>query len=348
MENRKKTILKKLTLALLASLSSASAFATASSVSPSSPDFLFSPYKDLGISMNWNNYIISTDVTHTTNTPIVNILAPDSTLNWAFATGECGSENWAGVPADDFAKANVPSFTQAKMNYILAVGGAAGAFTCQNATGMKKFLDRYQSDYLAGLDFDIEGWRLSHDQIVSLVQSIAELKNTPDGPYAHLRISFTLATLAADDGSNANLNAEGESVIAAADAAGLKDYYVNLMTMDYGSASNNVCVLNEQGLCNMGASAIQAAKNFKLTHPNIPENRIEITPLIGINDIPDEIFTLEDAAAVSAYAHEHHLGGLHYWSFDRDSSCVGEGQITTLCNGYSTNSLEFMRAFSPS
>ena len=93
-------------------------------------------------------------------------------------------------------------------------------------------------------------------------------------------------------------------------------------------------------------SAIQAAKNFIVQYPNIPLSHVEVTPLIGINDIPDEIFSLADAANVDAYVRANGLGGLHYWSFDRDVAC--STSITTTCDGLAPASpataLQFAKA----
>ena len=54
---------------------------------------------------------------------------------------------------------------------------------------------------------------------------------------------------------------------------------------------------------------------------NIPLNRVELTPMIGDNDVRDEIFSLQDAQTVGQFVHDNNLAGLHYWSFDRDVGC---------------------------
>src|SRR5205823_5876145 len=74
--------------------------------------------------------------------------------------------------------------------------------------------------------------------------------------HPELRLSFTLATWAADDGSLAGLNAEGERVLMAVRDAGVADFYINLMVMDYGEANPGNCVASV-GVCDMGRSAIQ-------------------------------------------------------------------------------------------
>ncbi len=92
---------------------------------------LFSPYKDTSIHMDWNTNVISTLVPGT-RTRLVDDLTANGgkTITLAFATGECGSESWGGVPGAAMASANVPLLTAANVDYILSTGGAAGAFSC--------------------------------------------------------------------------------------------------------------------------------------------------------------------------------------------------------------------------
>ena len=296
---------------------------------------IFSAYKDVGTSMNWydpagiNTYVMSTMVNETSLTTLAQALPSNvDTATWAFATGECGSENWAGITWQDFAAVNVKSFVDANKNYIVSTGGAAGVFTCSTNAGMKTFIDRYMSANMVGVDFDIEGGQTA-DQISSLVNTLVYVKTF----YPNLRISFTLASSADSTDSHASLNSTGDLVVKTAEAAGL-DFYVNLMAMDYGdTASPSVCVINSTtNQCDMGLSAIQAVKNLQYTY-GIPNNRVEVTPLIGNADVPNEVFTLDDAQVVAQYVKANNLAGYHYWSYDRDTPCDSTNtNSTTTCN----------------
>lgn len=281
---------------------------------------LFSPYKDVGISMNWNTNVISTAVTGTLQ-PLLSVLPGTlrRTVTWAFATGECGAENWAGLAPDVLANANIPLFVAAKVNYIISTGGAAGAFTCSSAAGMRAFIDRYKSPRLVGLDFDIEAGQ-SAAAINSLMDQIAAVQ----AEYPRLRFSFTVATLGSSDGQVLNrpygdLNVTGHTVIQAIQRAGIARYAVNLMTMDYGSPSPSVCVV-VNGLCDMGQTAIQAAMNLHAKF-DIPYANIELTPMIGRNDVVDEVFSLKNADVMINWAKANGLRGVHFWSLDRDRPC---------------------------
>ena len=286
--------------------------------------FIFSPYKDITISLNWNTNVISTAVTGAL-TPLLNVMPTNlKTVTWAFATGECGSENWGGLSAAAVAGANVQDFISSGRNYIISTGGAAGSFTCGTDSGFERFIQTYLSSNMLGVDFDIEAGQ-SQSVINDLIQRvIVAQRNHPN-----LRFSFTLATLGGN--SPQSLGSIGVTVMNAIRSAGLTKYTVNLMAMDYGSAIASNCTV-VGGVCEMGQSAVAAAEDL---HGNwgVPYNQIEITPMIGGNDTQGETFTLADVGTVSSYAKQKGIAGVHFWSFDRDNDCTQSWSSPT-CNSY--------------
>eukprot|EP01034_Spumella_vulgaris_P039158 gene39158-48364_t len=189
------------------------------------PRVVYSPYKHLAIH----------------NDPASNVItiAPDGKrvpyighskqpLTWAFASGECGEENWGGQPAQAVADANVAAFAAAGTGYIISTGGQGNVFTCGSDEGMERFIKRYESPQLIGIDFDIEAGQ-TRQQVDSLVQRIVAAQ----ARRPHLRMSFTVATHAASDGSRRSLNEMAESVLESVRGNGLKDYTLNIMVMDY-------------------------------------------------------------------------------------------------------------------
>ncbi|HZP88738.1 MAG TPA: glycosyl hydrolase, partial [Burkholderiales bacterium] len=305
---------------------------------PSGP-FVFSPYKDTSINMNWNTNVITTTVSGAP-TAIASDLTSGGgkAITLAFATGECGSENWGGVPGAAMASANVSLLNAAGVDYLLSTGGAAGSFTCGSDAGMTTFINRWASPHLIGVDFDIEAGQ-SQAVIGDLVQRI----KSAHAAYPKLRFSLTLATLANNNGASTaqslgsgvqdSFNVYGDwSMAAVASTLGSPwpSYVtVNLMTMDYGSASAGVCVVSG-GTCQMGQSAIQAAYNLH-DRWGVPFSAIELTPMIGGNDVSSEQFTLADADAIASFAIAHGLAGIHYWSYDRDTDCP-PGSASPICN----------------
>ncbi|HEY2968106.1 MAG TPA: glycosyl hydrolase [Casimicrobiaceae bacterium] len=248
-------------------------------------------------------------------------------LTLAFATGECGAETWDGTDPRLLEKGALREFVRAGIDYIISTGGEAGVFTCATDTGMEAFLAHYASPRLLGFDFDIERGQ-STEIVASLVQRIKAAKER----HPELRFSFTLATWGASDGSGASLNDDGQRVLQAIRDAGLTDYYINLMVMDYGEATLRNCVVSA-GVCDMGQSAIQAARNLN-ARLGVPMSRIELTPMIGVNDVVANVFTLEDARVLARFARESGVGGVHFWSLDRDAPCpAGVSGVSSICSG---------------
>ncbi len=294
--------------------------------------------------MNWNTNVISTSVSGAATGFAADIKAAGGrTVTLAFATGECGAENWAGVQGAAMATANASLLSGAGVDYILSTGGAAGSFTCGSDAGFATFVNRWASSNLIGVDFDIEA-----GQSPSVISDLISRIKTAHGTFPSLRFSLTLATLANNDGASSatslggsapdSFNVYGDEVLAAVKsvlgfsgtAASWPSYLtVDLMTMDYGSPSAGVCVVSG-GSCQMGQSALQAAYNLH-DHWGVPYANIELTPMIGQNDASSEQFTLQDADTVAKFAIANRLGGVHYWSYDRDTDCA-QGSASATCN----------------
>ena len=295
------------------------------------PHFVYSPYKHVSVALAPDGDAISTAVAGTP-TPIVangrsTLPLGVTALTLAFATGECGAETWDGMDPQTLVNANLRAFAQAGIDYIISTGGEAGVFTCATDAGMEAFVAHYASPRLVGFDFDIERGQ-SADILASLVRRIKAGKER----HPELRFSFTLATWGASDGSQASLNDDGQRVMQAIRDAGLADYYVNLMVMDYGEPTPRNCVVSG-GVCDMGQSAIQAARNLNARF-GVPMSRIELTPMIGVNDVVANVFTLDDARVLARFARESAVGGVHFWSLDRDAPCPpGVSGVSAICSG---------------
>jgi chitinase len=294
--------------------------------------------------MNWNTYQMQSAVEGSA-IPVVGSgsLVSDYVSNLpaitlAFATGACGSENWGGAPASNWAAENIPQLQAAGLDYVVSTGGEAGTFTCTSASGMESFIARYASPHLVGIDFDIEGGQ-SQSDIQNLVNSAVGAQSE----YPNLQWSFTIATLGASDGSYGGVNSLGNEVVEAVLGSSLKNYVINLMTMDYGSASASVCVV-VSGACEMAQSAIQAVQNLEHTY-GIPASKIAVTPMIGMNDTTSETFTIADVDTLTSYVKSNGLAGLHFWSLDRDTPCSDDYASPTCNSISSTTPLEYTKRF---
>lgn len=293
------------------------------------PAWLLSPYKDVSQDIDPTMPRIASSVDGGVVRPLLEsgrLPAGLNALTWAFATGECGHERWGAFDTDAFARLNVADFVRSQTRYIVSTGGEAGIFTCDTDEGMARFVARYDSPMLAGLDFDIEG-KQTPAQIDALMRRLRTLQiKRPQ-----LRLSFTLATHAGSDGSLRSLNPLGESVLAAIARAGLRDPLINLMVMNYGPAEPAFCVVRD-GRCDMGASAMQAARNVQAKYGIAPE-RIELTAMLGVNDVVANVFVPDDARSLVRQARGAGLAGVHVWSLDRDRACAnGATAVSPRCH----------------
>jgi chitinase len=305
------------------------------------PDFVYGPYKHTAMWKDDSHAMTAAPEGVTTRYIVDGKRAfGPGALTWAFATGECGDEKWDEVGGDDIAAANVAAFGQAGVDYIISTGGARGVFTCASDAGMERFIARYDSKHLVGIDFDIEAGQ-TRAQIDSLVRRARNAQRK----HPKLRFSFTVATHAASDGSLRSLNATGETILKSVRRNGLRDAVFNLMVMDYGPGESKWCVVRD-GVCDMGKSAIQAARNVNAKY-KIPFSQIALTPMIGVNDVVSNVFTLDDARVVAEAVKSMKLAGLHFWSLDRDTPC---GAPTTgaspTCSTLDIKSGEYARALS--
>ena len=303
------------------------------------PHFLWGPYKDLTLALDPGTGVFST-AARGASVPVTTVLSQGMTLSWAFATGECGRETLGGVEATRFAAANVEAFNRAGVDYIVSTGGEGGIFTCGSDAGMEAFIARYASPRLVGVDFDIEA-RQTPEVVDALVRRTVAAQRKHPG----LRFSFTLPTQAASDGSKAGLNAQGRDVLETIRRHGLARYTINLMVMDYGPPAPANCVV-ANGVCDMGASAIQAAENLHAAQ-GVPFGQIALTAMVGVNDVAANDFTLADATRLARYTRERGLAGLHFWALDRDTPCprLSQGASAT-CSGFeSVPALAYLRAF---
>ena len=97
------------------------------------------------------------------------------------------------------------------------------------------------------------------------------------------------------------------------------------MTMDYGVPLPDGRSMADQGELALTAlqQQIQAAYHAAGTDLSDAQSwqLVGATPMIGQNDIPDEVFGLADAKQLVVVRAAHKLGRLSMWSANRDKSC---------------------------
>ncbi|MFZ4523633.1 MAG: chitinase [Bacteroidales bacterium] len=250
---------------------------------------------------------------------------------------------WGGFASlgMDYYQTEISTLRSQGGDVIMSFGGASGVELSYAATNEFQARDAYKtvidSYNLTSIDFDIEGSMVAEPQsILRRSKAMKLLQNE----YPMLKISLTLPVMPG------GLTSDGLNVIQNALNQGVDIYCVNLMAMDYGQPG-----------VDMGAAAISAGEAVFLQLKNIYLNagfpltdslvwrKIGITPMIGYNDTPGEIFYLDDAADLATWALQKHINRLAMWSVNRDKQCANVGDPLYSCSHITQSLYEFSGIF---
>jgi hypothetical protein len=237
--------------------------------------------------------------------------------------GGCTPE-WGGVTAigADQVASQIGALRAIGGDVRISFGGEAGselAITCTSVSQLQAAYQQVISAYdVNKVDFDIEGAAVDNTAAnARRDQALAALQAQDPG----LQVSFALPVLPS------GLTADGDAVLTGAVQAGVKLSAVNVMAMDYGDGA----APNPSG--QMGTYAIDAATATDAqvaTAMGISDDaawsKVAVTPMIGVNDTSDEIFTAANAAQLESFAASKHLAWLSMWSAARDTECAGGAQ----------------------
>lgn len=230
------------------------------------------------------------------------IAGPDGRLAWDGRLPVAGSP-YAG---------DIAAIRSQGGDVILSFGGEAGVEAARRVTDpgrleamYRDVVDRYAATWL---DFDIEGDGLE-DRAANVRRNTALARLQAERP--GLIISYTLPV------DPKGLDADSRALLANAHAHGVVVHSVNLMTMDFGARFSRGRRMEPLAV----ASALAAEPQCASIDPSM---EIGLTPMIGRNDEPGEIFTEEDARALRAWADAHPwIGTLSFWSINRDTGRPG-------------------------
>ena len=269
------------------------------------------------------------------------------TLGFLQATSD-GQAAWGGYStltpgsADSQAQtidASIAAFKAAGGDVMVSFGGASGTelaqWHVQQGLGAQELADAYAGVVdiygLNRVDFDIEGHAVAEPASIALRSAAIALlqQQRPD-----LEVWYTLPVLPS------GLTTDGVNVVAKALEAGVKLDGVNVMAMNYGAANAPQSGPNAK---TMGAYAIQAAES---THAQMSAlfaqhgqefgwNQLGVTPMIGVNDMVTEVFTVADAQEFEDFARTVGLGMLSMWSVTRDNP-GSLGQASATASGTNT------------
>ncbi|MEU0943838.1 cellulose binding domain-containing protein [Streptomyces canus] len=260
----------------------------------------------------------------------------------AFVTdgGGC-TPKWGGVTdlASDAVAAQIGALRAKGGDVRVSFGGASGselATTCSSADALAAAYGKVVDAYgLTKVDFDVEGGALPNTAAnTRRAQAIAKLQDRHPG----LDVSYTLPVMPE------GLTQDGVDLLANAKSNGVEVDTVNIMAMDYGASySGDMGTYAEQA-----ATATQAqVKGVLGLSDSAAWKAVGVTPMIGVNDVASEIFKVDDATQLVAFAKAKGLGLLSMWSATRDKQCSGGAKPSAdaSCSSVVQGPFAFSKAF---
>ncbi|HEY7430952.1 MAG TPA: cellulose binding domain-containing protein [Streptosporangiaceae bacterium] len=220
---------------------------------------------------------------------------------------------------------------------IVSFGGASGVELAQSCSNLSQLVAAYQSVintlHVNHIDFDIEGAAIADTATNNLrFQAINQLEANNPG----LVVSLTIPSFPTGPDFN------GQAFLQQAAQDGTRVNVVNVMAMDYYGSFDT-------GGANMGAYAVEAAQDtlsmLQTIFPGDTYANVGVTPMIGQNDDPAEVFSEANAQTLVSFAEQNHLGRLAFWSVDRDQPCSGSVSGLPSCSEIGQQPLDFTTIF---
>lgn len=229
---------------------------------------------------------------------------------------------------------------------VLSFGGQANtelAVSCRSVPALTRAylrpIRRYQ---VAAIDLDIEGASVTNAtanrrraSALAAAQRLLSARGTP--------LSIWLTLPVTPDG----LTAAGLDAVRSLLAAHVRLTGVNVLAMDFGGPVRDMITPVERAV----SVTHGQLESVGLAHGSQAAwSRLGVTVMIGMNDVPGEVFTLTDAGKLKAFAAARHLARVSMWSINRDSQCgtlfAQTGVLSNSCSGVKQTPLEYTRIFS--
>jgi hypothetical protein len=205
------------------------------------------------------------------------------------------------------------------------------------AAQYQKVVDAYALDRI---DFDIEGSAVAdHASVDRRSAAIAQVQAAQRAKGRDLKVTLTLPVLPN------GLTSDGVYILQSAKNAGVVVDAVNVMAMDFGDSAAPAPAGK------MGTYAIQSAQStqaqIKQVWTGLTDAQawamVGVTPMLGQNDNPSEVFGLADAQQLITFAKQNHLAELAFWEVTRDANaCTG---ALSQCTDITQTPYEFSKMF---
>lgn len=292
----------------------------------------FSPYS------GFTEYLYKTN-----DNSLVSILNKEKITNIIFSfiqdAGKCNPA-WDGLKVNSIYTNEIINLANEvkknKISYKIAFGGQTGddlSKKCKNSEELFNAYDEVVKIYQpSGLDYDLEGPILNNKSALKkLIFALKKIQET----YPNLEITITLPVMPH------GLNFHEKRLIKDLKNAKLL-FTLNLLTMNYSPSYNKNML--KYSISALNNTATFLSKLYGIKKASV-YRKISITPMIGMNDIRSEIFTLNDAKNLIRENKKLNLHSLHFWSLERDKICKNKINLK-ICSGLKKQAdYEFTKIF---
>ncbi|MBO2447573.1 chitinase [Actinomadura barringtoniae] len=258
------------------------------------------------------------------------------TLAFILANGGCD-------PAWDGSRPLTGGNDQSKINAIRGAGGdvvvSFGGWSgsklgekCSSASALagayQKVINAYK---LKAIDIDIENTEWSsatvRQRVIDALKTIK--KNNPG-----------ITTIITFGTTSSGPDSTGVDMIKRGANSGLANDVWGIMPFDFGGGSTNMGSLTTKAMEGL-KGRVKSAYGYSDTEAY---SHIGLSSMNGKTDDSGERVRIQDFQTMLAYAKQHHIARLTYWSANRDRAC-GSGSDGDSCSGVSQQPYDFLKVF---
>lgn len=202
-------------------------------------------------------------------------------------------------------------------------------------------IDRYD---VTTIDLDIEGVNLSNavagERRAAAISSLQKQRRSDGKPLA---VWLTLPVLPT------GLTQDGTDFVQQMLDAGVDIAGVNVMTMNYGLSRSKGDSMADASISALKATHRQLGIIYDQAGIQLSDRtlwrKIGATPMMGQNDVFDDVFAMDDAEQLNQFAVEEGIGRMSAWSLNRDVQCgpnyVNLRRVSDACSGIEQGDLRF-------
>ena len=276
-------------------------------------------------------------------------------LSFVVASDKDNSPSWGNAYSLDGAETSldlerrIARVRQNNGDVVISFGGLVNHELALKYTTSKALMPAYESVVarysVNTIDLDLENEGLTDAAAGKIrAQAIAALQKKRKKASKPLAVWVTLPV------STNGLTSDGVNAVKILLDEGVELAGVNGMTMNFGETRKSEL--------SMGKNAIQALNKLHAQLKKIYQDKkiflsdkkvwakIGATPMIGQNDLSNEIFTLADAKLLNQFAQKKGLGRLSIWSANRDRASTKSSVHTNVVSNFYSGVEQEDQAFS--